>query len=335
MRSMDEMEVWQALLRNMTVWNASDLHAAPCQHVQIRRDGNLMAENFVPSGAFMEQCAECMLSAEQRALLRAGDVDFAWGWEKRRFRGNFYRTHDGLSLALRLLPERIMTPDEIGMPSALRTSLDAHDGLVLLCGATGAGKTTTLAALIDAINHVRSAHIITLEDPVEYIFAPDRSFFSQRELGHDFASFPNAVRSALREDPDLLLVGEIRDRATMEAALLAATTGILVVGTLHASSAAQAARRVESLFPADVRDAVRAQFADAMQRGIFVQRLLPRRGGGRVAAFEVLSATPAVRNILRQGRYEQLTALMMSGSAQGMQTMEAAEELLRRRGILA
>ena len=106
-----------------------------------------MAENFVPSGAFMEQCAECMLSAEQRALLRAGDVDFAWGWEKRRFRGNFYRTHDGLSLALRLLPERIMTPDEIGMPSALRTSLDAHDGLVLLCGATGAGKTTTLAAL--------------------------------------------------------------------------------------------------------------------------------------------------------------------------------------------
>ena len=138
MRSMDEMEVWQALLRNMTVWNASDLHAAPCQHVQIRRDGNLMAENFVPSGAFMEQCAECMLSAEQRALLRAGDVDFAWVWEKRRFRGNFYRTHDGLSLALRLLPERIMTPDEIGMPSALRTSLDAHDGLVLLCGATGA-----------------------------------------------------------------------------------------------------------------------------------------------------------------------------------------------------
>ena len=126
---------------------------------------------------------------------------------------------------------------------------------------------------------MRSAHIITLEDPVEYIFAPDRSFFSQRELGHDFASFPNAVRSALREDPDLLLVGEIRDRATMEAALLAATTGILVVGTLHASSAAQAARRVESLFPADVREAVRAQFADTMQRGIeAAEELLRRRG---------------------------------------------------------
>lgn len=331
---MDETDAWQELLRRMMTVNASDLHAAPHQQIQMRRDGALMAEDLIPTAALMEACACQMLSDAQRALLSVQDVDAAWNWEGRRFRGNFYRTQEGMALSLRLLPERIMTPDEIGMPFAVRTALEMRDGLVLLCGATGAGKTTTLAALIDAVNHTRSLHIITLEDPVEYVFAADRAFFSQREEGRDFASFPDAVRSALREDPDLLLVGEIRDRATLEATLLAAATGVLVVGTIHAGTAAQAARRVESFFPADARDAVRAQFADVV-RGIFAQRLLPRRGGGRIAVFETLVGTPAVRNVLRQGRYDQLETLMMSGAAQGMQTAEMAEDALRARGVLA
>nr|WP_245870984.1 ATPase, T2SS/T4P/T4SS family [Selenomonas felix] len=219
---MDETDAWQELLRRMMTVNASDLHAAPHQQIQLRRDGMLMAEDLIPTAALMEACACQMLSDAQRALLSVQDVDAAWNWEGRRFRGNFYRTQEGMALSLRLLPERIMTPDEVGMPSAVRTALEMRDGLVLLCGATGAGKTTTLAALIDAVNHTRSLHIITLEDPVEYVFAADRAFFSQREEGRDFASFPDAVRSALREDPDLLLVGEIRDRATIEATLLAA-----------------------------------------------------------------------------------------------------------------
>ena len=331
---MDETDAWQELLRRMMTVNASDLHAAPHQHIQMRRDGVLMAEDLIPTAALMEACACQMLSDAQRALLSVQDVDAAWNWEGRRFRGNFYRTQEGMALSLRLLPERIMTPDEIGMPSAVRTALEMRDGLVLLCGATGAGKTTTLAALIDAVNHTRSLHIITLEDPVEYVFSADRAFFSQREEGRDFASFPDAVRSALREDPDLLLVGEIRDRATMEAALMAATTGVLVLGTLHTRGAAETPLRVESMFPPDVRDAVRAQLADVLT-GIFAQRLLPRRGGGRVAAFEVLMATPAVRNILRQGSCSQLTSVMMSGAAQGMQTAEMAETMLRAKGMLA
>ena len=234
---------------------------------------------------------------------------------------------------MRLLPARIMTPDEIGMPDALRSIAAVRDGLVLVCGPTGAGKTTTLASLIEVINQTRRVHIITLEDPIEYIFLPASAFISQRELGRDFSSFPDAVRSALREDPDILLAGEIRDRATMEAALMAAATGILVLGTLHTRSAAQAAMRVESMFPADVRDAVRAQFADAVT-GIFAQRLLPRVGGGRAAAFEVLRAVPAVRNIVRNGQYSQLFSVMMSGAEQGMQTSEMAEAMLRSKGII-
>jgi len=241
---------------------------------------------------------------------------------------------DGVGLALRLLPARIPTPEEIGMPAALRVLSAARDGLALVCGATGAGKTTTLAALIEAINQTRCAHIVTLEDPIEYIFTPAQSFLSQREAGRDFSSFPNAVRAALREDPDILLIGEIRDRATMEAALMAATTGVLVLGTLHTRSAAQTALRVESLFAADVRDAVRAQFADTLT-GIFAQRLLPCVNGGRAAAFEVLTATPAVRSILRQGSYGQLASVMMSGAAHGMQTAEMAEAALRAKGRIA
>ena len=220
------------------------------------------------------------------------------------------------------------------MPAGLCVLAEAQNGLALVCGATGTGKTTTLAALIEQINRTRHVHVITLEDPIEYVFPPACAFLSQREAGRDFTSFPAAVRSALREDPDILLVGEIRDRATLEATLLAAATGVLVMGTIHAGTAAQAARRVESMFPPDVRDAVRAQLADVLT-GIFAQRLLPRRGGGRVAAFEVLMATPAVRNVLRQGRYDQLETLMMSGAAQGMQTAEMAEAELRARGVLA
>ena len=327
-------ERWQRILREMIAAEASDLHAAPGQCIQMRSDGVLSPLPLTPTAVFMERVLEEMLSAEQHTALCRNDVDFSYVYEGRRFRGNAYRMQGGVGLALRLLPNRIMTPEEIGMPDAMRAASEAHGGLVLVCGPTGAGKTTTLAALIEGVNRVRRAHIITLEDPIEYLFAPDLSFFSQREAGRDFTAFPDAVRSALREAPDLLLVGEIRDRATMEAALMAAETGVLVFGTLHTRSAIQTAMRVEGMFPADVRDAVRAQFAEAVA-GIFSQQLLPRRGGGRVAVIEALCPTPAVRNILRQGNYSQLASLMMSGAAQGMQTREMAEAALRAKGMIA
>lgn len=331
---MDEKGLLEDVLRRMIAAQASDLHIAPAQRVQMRLDGVLRAEDFVPCAAFLERLLETMLSAEQRAALGVRDVDFSWRYAGRRFRGNAYRMQDGCALSLRLLPARIPTPEEIGIPASLRALTEVRDGLALICGATGVGKTTTLAALIESINRTRCVHIITLEDPIEYVFSPACAFLSQREEGRDFATFPDAVRSALREDPDILLVGEIRDRATMEAALMAATTGVLVLGTLHTRSAAETPLRVESMFPPAVRDMVRAQFADVLT-GIFAQRLLPRVDGGRVAAFEVLCATPAVRNILRQGSYGQLSSVMMSGAAQGMQTTAMAEAALRAKGVLA
>ena len=324
----------EEVLCRMIAAGASDLHIAPGQRVQMRLDGELAAEEGCPTHEGIIQLLNEMLTEEQRASLRTHDVDFVWNHEGRRFRGNVYRMHGGVGLALRLLPEVIATPEKIGMPAALRALATARDGLALICGATGVGKTTTLASLIEEINRMRRVHIITLEDPIEYIFSPARAFLSQREAERDFAAFPNAVRSALREDPDILLIGEIRDRATMEAALMAATTGVLVLGTLHTRSAAETPLRVESMFSPDVRDAVRAQFADVLT-GIFAQRLLPRVGGGRIAAFEALCVTPAVRNILRQGSYSQLASVMMSGAAQGMQTAEMAESALRAKGMIA
>ena len=331
---MDESVAWEDILRRMIASEASDLHMAPQQPVRVRRDGVLAAEPFLPTAACMELLLHEMLTEEQRTAVRVRDVDFAWTYAGRRFRGNVYRMQEGVGLALRLLPDRIPSPEEIHMPPALQSLSEAHDGLALICGATGAGKTTTLAALIEAINQTRSVHIITLEDPIEYVFSPVHSFLSQREAGRDFSSFADAVRSALREDPDILLVGEIRDRATMEAALMAAATGVLVFGTLHTRSAAQTALRVEGMFPSEARDTVRAQFADVLT-GIFAQRLLPKKGGGRIAAFEALCVTPAVRNILRQGSYSHLRSVMMSGAAQGMQTAEMAEKALRAKGWIA
>jgi len=329
---MDEQMQWEEILRRAIAAEASDLHIAAEQYVQMRCDGVLCAAEMMPSAAFMRALVRSMLSAEQQAALTAQhDVDFSWQYEGQRFRGNAYGVRDVPALALRLLPARIRTPEEIGMPASMRALCSAREGLALICGATGSGKTTTIAALLEEINQVRAVHIVTLEDPIEYIFAPRRAFISQRALGRDFLSFSAGIRSALREDPDILLIGEIRDRETMETALSAAATGVLVLGTLHTRSAAQTALRVESMFPADVRDAVRGAFADTVT-GIFAQRLLPCTSGGRVAVIEALCVTPAVRNMIRQGHYAQLDSVMMSGAAQGMQTAAMAEAALRAEG---
>ena len=193
-------------------------------------------------------------------------------------------------------------------------------GLILVTGRTGSGKSTTLAAFIEELNHEKPYHIVTLEDPIEYVFYPDKCFISQRELGTDFYSFGHALKGSLREMPDLVLVGEIRDYDTLATALAAASAGMLVLGTLHSASAAEAVLRMEGMFPLEEQSSLRSLLAEVLQ-GIFAQRLVPAAGGGRMAVTEVLLANPAVRSLIRQGKYNQLVSVMLSQQAVGMQTL--------------
>ena len=249
-------------------------------------------------------------------------------YRSRRFRGNVYYQRDVLSIAFRLIPATIPTLQELGVPKVLYKMIDTTQGLLLVTGRTGSGKSTTLAAFINAVTQKRTCHILTLEDPIEFEHFSDNCFISQRELGRDFISFPQALKSALREMPDILLVGEIRDCETMAMTMEAAAAGIFVLGTLHTSGAAETAMRVESMFPITQRDAVRDQFAEVFT-GIFSQQLLPKIGGGRVSATEVLLSTPASSNLIRQGKYIQLASVMLSSKALGMQTIESAIAALK------
>ncbi len=307
---------------------ASDIHMTAGQAVWLRVDGQLQPLDMRPDDAWMRRALDLLLTAEQQTELGARrELDFSWERQGRRFRGNAYIQQGHTALALRLLPGRIPTLEDIGAPAAMRRLVQARQGLVLVTGRVGSGKTTSLAALLDAMNHTRSLHIITLEDPLEYIYEPDRCFISQRELGRDFLSFAQGLRSALREAPDVVLVGEIRNRDTMETAMMAAEAGILVFGTLHASSAAEAPLRVEGFFPLAERDIVRSGLADVLA-GIYAQRLIPAAAGGRTAITEVLLPLPAVRGLLRQGKYTQLPSVMLSHQREGMRTFTvAADEL--------
>ena len=313
---------------------ASDVHITAGQAVWLRVDGQLQPLDMRPDDAWMRRAIDLLLTAEQQTELSGRrELDFSWERQGRRFRGNAYIQQGHTALALRLLRGRIPTLEAIGAPAAMCRLVKARQGLVLVTGRVGSGKTTSLAALLDAMNHTRSLHIITLEDPLEYIYEPDRCFISQRELGRDFLSFAQGLRSALREAPDVVLVGEIRNRDTMETAMMAAEAGILVFGTLHASSAAEAPLRVEGFFPLAERDIVRSGLADVLA-GIYAQRLIPAAAGGRTAITEVLLPLPAVRGLLRQGKYTQLPSVMLSHQREGMRTFAvAADELYAQRRI--
>jgi twitching motility protein PilT len=250
------------------------------------------------------------------------EVDFSFNWDgNARFRGNAYHQRGSVALSLRLIPYRIPSFDDLGLPPVLSKWVDLPQGLVLVTGPTGAGKSTTLAAMVDAINRNRPCHIITIEDPIEYVHRHRTAAVSQREIGLDTDSFARALRSALREDPDVLLVGEMRDPETIQTALTIAETGHLVFATLHTNDAGQAIDRIVDVFPGEKQSQIRVQLAGSLT-GIVSQRLLPRRDGGRVAAFEVLTATFAVRNLIRDGKSSQLRNLVSTGGRHGMQTLE-------------
>jgi twitching motility protein PilT len=283
----------------------------------------------------VERIVTAVLGTEMNERLEAErEVDFSFSWSDHgRLRANAFHQQGNLALSLRLIPYAIPTFESLGLPEVVEKLVTLPQGLVLVTGPTGSGKSTTLAAMINAINHQRACHIITIEDPIEYVYTHARSAVNQREVGVDTASFARALRSAFREDPDVLLVGEMRDNETIQATLTLAETGHLVFATLHTNDAAQTVDRIVDVFPAEQQGQIRLQLAGSLQ-AIVSQRLIPRIGGGMVAAFEVLIATYAIRNIIRDGRTNQLRNVVATGSQDGMQTLESSLSVLVAQGLV-
>ena len=325
-------------LDEMWALGASDLHLAVGAPPQIRVDGALRAVSgpSAPLGAAeVAKHATALVGHDASTLDVARSVDFGITWGTRaRLRGNLFKERGNLAMALRMIPQEVPSLDWLGVPAAVGGLLDLPSGIVIVTGPTGSGKTTTLASLIDTINQHRSCHIITIEDPIEYLHEHRRSIVQQREIGTDATSFPDALRSALREDPDVLLLGEMRDLESIQTALTIAETGHLVLATLHTNDSSQAIDRIIDVFPADRRAQIQVQLASTLQAVVY-QRLLPRVDGGRVAAFEVLIATHAVRNLVREGKSRQLRNVVATSAADGMQTLEQHLSDLVRDGVIS
>jgi twitching motility protein PilT len=325
-------------LRELWRRQASDLLLTARTPPLLRIDGHLEPLPGAPAldAADLEHIVPTVLGSELAARFVAEkEVDFSFEWtEDARFRANAFHQRATPALSLRLIPYRIPTLDDIGLPEIVNDLIQLPQGLILVTGPTGSGKSTTLASMIDAINEDRACHIITIEDPIEYVYEHKSSAVNQRELGADTNSFERALRSVLREDPDVLLVGEMRDIETIAAALTIAETGHLVFATLHTNDAAQTLDRIVDVFPSTQQSQIRVQLAGSLQ-AIMSQRLIPRIGGGRVAAFEILMASYAVRNIIRDGRTTQLRNQIATGARDGMQTLETSLNDLIAQGAIA
>ena len=313
---------------------ASDLHMTVGGAPMVRLDGYL--QQLVPTPVTAAQLAEfvALLPDYTRQLLeRRGEVDCAWRWGNERYRLNIYRQRDQYAIAVRLLNNVVPECEALGMPPALQAVTELSQGLVLIVGPTGSGKTTTLAALVQRINATRAVHIVTLEDPIEYEYPAGQSLIHQREIGRDTTSFARGLRAALREDPDVILVGELRDSETMAIALTAAETGHLVLATLHTQDVTSSVNRIVDGLQQN-QQLVRSQLAESLAV-VASQRLLARADGqGRVAAYEVLVATDAVRHLIREGQVHQLQSYLQTGARNGMVTMEESVKSLRRTGII-
>jgi twitching motility protein PilT len=305
----------------------SDLLLAGGSAPRIRVDGKLRPVEGADamSGEQIHTLVRTLIDPAQIAIFEEHqDVDFAFSWQdKARLRASAFTQRGQTALALRMIPSNIPSFTELGLPPAAEWLAKLPRGLVLVTGPTGSGKSTTLASIIDRINETRSVHILTIEDPVEFLHQHKVAAVTQREIGLDSPSFDRALRSALREDPDVLLLGEMRDIESIQIALTMAETGHLVFATLHTNDAAQAVDRIIDVFPDWRQDQVRVQLSASLG-AIFAQRLVPKIGGGRVAAFEVLLANHPVRNLIREGRSNQLMNVMTTNQSEGMCTMETS-----------
>jgi twitching motility protein PilT len=315
----------ETLLEEVVKRTASDLHLQVGLSPMLRIDGRLAPiQGIVPmTEETVENLVFSLLDEEQKQiLLRDKEFDFSFAFGNLgRFRVNAFHERGNLAAAMRLIPNEIRTTEQLGMPKILSKFTEYPRGLVLVTGPTGSGKSTTLAALIDQINTNETKHIITVEDPIEYNHSSKKSLIAQREVHYDTYSFSAALRSALREDPDVVLIGEMRDLETIAAAITIAETGHLVFATLHTNSASQTIDRMVDVFSPHQQPQVRAQLGNILM-AICSQRLIPALGGGRVAAAEILVATPAVRNIIREGKSYQLEAVIQTGAEFGMQSMD-------------
>lgn len=327
------------LLAKVVQAGASDLHLTVGIPPTMRLHGELAPVDGYPVLVpdVVESIIEKITTPAQRERFReAGEVDFSYGFSGvGRFRVNIFRQRGAPALVLRVINFNIPTFAELGLPPIIQQICNKRDGLVLVTGPTGSGKSTTLAAMVDYINSTRSAVIITLEDPIEFLHKHKKGIVNQREVGSDTLSFAAGLRAALREDPDVILVGEMRDLETMENALRAAETGHLVLSTLHTRGAAYSIDRIIDFFPPHQQSQVRAQLANALQ-AVISQQLLPRADRpGRVAAVEVMIATPAIRNLIREGKTHQIDSVIETSAAVGMQSMDAALKQLYRAGLIS
>lgn len=316
---------------------ASDLHIAVGRHPSLRIDGSLMPltkEPILTPKDAEGLAMELLTDVQKKEIIEKRELDFSYAFQdKARFRVNVYFQRGYLAAALRLIPTKIKTIEELRIPPIVRDFTTLSQGFVLVVGPAGHGKSTTLAALLDEINHTRTDHIITIEDPIEYVFAQDKSIISQREVGLDTLEFSQGLKSVLRQDPDVIMVGEMRDQESIATALTAAETGHLVFSTLHTNSASQTIDRIIDSFPPGQQNQVAFQLASTLV-GIVSERLIPRIDGGRIPACEIMIANPAIRNLIRESKTYQIDLVIETNSAEGMMTLNRSlADLVRRREI--
>lgn len=323
--SLDDLHI-DDLLKMCIEKKASDLHLSVGLPPTLRVDGELMQLPFreLTNQDTQRLVYDILSDAHVTRFEQTRELDFSHGVKNvGRFRVNVYMQRDSLGAAFRAIPTVIPTFEDLRLPPIVREMSKRHSGLILVTGATGSGKSTTIATMIDDINKTRRCHIMTIEDPIEYLHHHQAAMVNQREVHHDTMSFHNALRAVLREDPDVILVGEMRDLETINAALTLAETGHLVFGTLHTRNAPQSIDRMVDVFPPDQQEQIRVLLGNTLE-GVISQQLLPKLGGGRIAAIEVMIATPAIKNLIREAKTHQMYSIIETSTQSGMQTMDRA-----------
>ncbi len=331
------MYLLNELLIKTIEMNASDLHLTVGLPPTVRSNGKLVqvgVDKLLPND--MEEFSREILCEKYDEYLKIGEFDTSYSVQGvGRFRVNIFKQRNSDAIAIRVIALKIPTLDELGHPAVLKQIVEKKRGLVLVTGPTGSGKSTTLAAMINEINRTRQAHIITLEDPIEYLHKHDKCIVNQREIGKDSKSYENALRAILREDPDVILVGEMRDLETISIAITAAETGHLVLSTLHTIGAPKTIDRIIDVFPPHQQQQIKIQLASVLQ-AVISQQLLPNIcGDGRVAALEIMVITPGIQNLIREGKTQQIESVVQTGSKYGMKTMDMAIAELYKKGVIS